>query len=261
MASNASRDLVFRNTVVQVAVLLCLLVIVVVLPLLLLVKAPWWLALVIAPLLSTLATWVWHRGASARVFSQLGIDDSVLCGDPRLANLVEGLSLSTGIEEPALYELDDPSRNALALTDGEAASVVVTSGLIKDLGRMELEAVVAAALVRIKSGDAAIDTLAAGMFSYPMIDGPLAQITSPVGRWAMRKVVVPDADIAADQAAVGVTRYPPGLSSALEKISESYHPARATAGNDHLWVAPPLTTEAVVPHSPLQWRIDILLEF
>lgn len=261
IATNAPRAAGFQRTVIQLGLALTALCVVVLVILAIVTGLPWWLGLVVGIVVGGGAALLWTTTAAAKVAKKLDLAGMAVCEDPRLVNLVEGLSLSTGTEEPTLYVLADPARNAAPVVIGDDSYIVVTSGLVESLGRMELEAVVAALLVRIKSGDAAMDTKAAGMFAYPLLDGPASALLSPVGRWALRRVIDADADIAADQSAVRITRYPPGLSSALDKISESYEPALATAGNDHLWIAPPLSTKAVVPHSPLQWRIDILLEF
>ena len=250
----------FRTTLLYLAGAASLVFFVPLLVLSVLIGISWWIAIPLALLLGFGLTFLWAKGASGRVVSQLGISDANLCVDPGLCSLVEGLSLSIGIEEPSVHIVQDDSKNALSIDGSDGASILVTSGLLDALGRMELEGVVAELLVPIKSGDAELATAAAGTFGSLFLDGPLAGFASPVGAWAMRRVIEPDGGFAADRDAVGVTRYPPGLSSALVKISESFSPALATAGNDHLWVAPPLTTEAAVSHSPLQWRIDNLLE-
>ncbi len=250
----------FRTTLLYLAGAASLLVLLPLLVLFVLVGLSWWIAIPLALLVGFGLTFLWARGASWRVVKQLGISDASVCEDPGLCSLVEGLSLSIGIEEPSLHIVQDPSKNAVSVDGPDGASILVTSGLLDALGRMELEGVVAELLVPIKNDHAELATAAAGTFGSLFLDGPLAGVAAPVGAWAMRRVIEPDGGFAADRDAVGVTRYPPGLSSALVKISESFSPALATAGNDHLWVAPPLMTEAAVSHSPLQWRIDNLLE-
>lgn len=251
----------FRTTLLYLAGAASLVLFLPLLILFLLIGVSWWLAILVALLVGLVVTFLWAKGAPGRVVSQLGISEANRCDDPGLSNLVEGLSLSIGIEEPSLHIVQDASMNALSIEGPDGACILVTSGLLKALKRMELEGVVAELLIPFKNGDAELATAAAGTFGALFLDGPLAGAASSVGGWAMRRVIEPDGSIAADRDAVGITRYPPGLSSALVKLSESYNPALATAGNDHLWVAPPLTTEAAVSHSPLQWRIDILLEF
>lgn len=260
-ANTAFRDPAYRGTVAIVAGALALVVFVVVAAVSVVSGQSWLIGLPVAVLATLGIVVVWTSGANSRVFSQLRLGTAVECDDARLVNLVEGLSLSIGTEEPDLYVITDDAMNGLSLVSSEGASVVVTSGLLESLGRLELEGVVAQLLVKIKSGEADLATAVAGTFGYPFLDGSLAFLGPTVGSWAMNRIVKADADLAADRSAVGVTRYPPGLGSALAKISDSFSPTLATRGNDHLWIAPPLTTEAAIPHSPLEWRVDILLEF
>ncbi len=250
----------FRTTLLYLAGTASLILLVPLLVVFVIIGLSWWIAIPVALIFGFGLTFLWAKGASGRVANQLGISDANLCDDPGLSSLVEGLSLSIGIEEPSLHIVQDDSTNALSIDGPDGASILVTSGLLRALGRVELEGVVAELLVPIKNEDAELAAAAAGSFGALFLDGPLSGFASPVGAWAMRRVIEPDGGFAADRDAVGVTRYPPGLSSALVKISESFTPALATAGNDHLWVAPPLMTEAAVSHSPLQWRIDNLLE-
>ncbi len=260
VAKNARQSARFRSTMFLLVGLLSLFLLLPFALILTVAGASWVFGVPLAIGLGLLLIGWWIRGASGRVASQLGLDPTRLCTDPGLSNLVEGLSLLTGTDEPVLYIADDPALNACPHVGQDGASILVTSGLLYGLGRMEQEGIVAELLVGIKSGKAEFDTMAAGTVGSLFFDGPLSFLGPTLGTWAMRRLVQDDGDVAADRAAVGVTRYPPGLSSALKKMSESYHPALATAGNDHLWIAPPLSTEAAVPHSPLAWRIDILLE-
>ena len=79
--------------------------------------------------------------------------------EARLLNLVEGLAPVAGVARPHCVVLDDPAPNALALgRDARHGCIVVTSGLLRSLSRMELEGVVARALVDIRDGTTAAPT-------------------------------------------------------------------------------------------------------
>ena len=158
--------------------------------------------------------------------------------EPRYHNLVEGLCVSAGLPKPELYVIEDDAPNSFATgRDPAHAAIVVTSGLLRALSRMELEGIVAHELSHIRANDTLVTGLGAALFGVPL-PGALANrlLVSLVGRGRER-----DADIGG----VRLTRYPPGLAAALETIRRqgpaTLPASRATA---HLWISSPLDGEA-----------------
>jgi heat shock protein HtpX len=160
--------------------------------------------------------------------------------EPRYHNLVEGLCVSAGLPKPDLYVIDDDAPNSFATgRDPRHAAIVVTTGLLRKLSRMELEGVVAHELSHIRANDTLVTGLGAALVGLPLAPaGALAErlLGSLVGRARER-----DADLGG----VRLTRYPPGLAAALENIRRSgaatVPASRATA---HLWISSPLDGEA-----------------
>ncbi len=182
---------------------------------------------------------------------------------PRLHNLVEGLCIAAGLPKPGVYVVEDPAPNAFATGRSPAhASVVVTTGLLDTLSRIELEGLLAHELSHVKSYDILPSTLAVTVL------WPVTAVSSR----PMRISVSPHREVRADFSAVTLTRYPPGLIAALEKLGA------ATAGTQsssraisHLWtVSPPARTKAggrlawtnrlFDSHPPLEDRIQALKE-
>lgn len=166
--------------------------------------------------------------AEERVLGRVGpVRDADVRSEARFINLVDGLVPSAGLSRPRCLVIDDPTRNALILGRNPRHSyVVVTRGLLDGTSRMELEGVVASALVAIRDGLVAAPTLAlalGGARLLAMVGGPR-----------------PAAE--ADLAAVNLTRYPPGLAAAYRRILEVGSPA-APAGSDstidRFWLAQP----------------------
>ena len=153
---------------------------------------------------------------------------------------MEGLCVSAGLPKPELYLIDDDGPNSFATGRSPThAAIVVTTGLLQNLSRMELEGVLAHELSHIRSNDILVTSLGTALVGLPLMPaGPLAgrMLAALVGRGRER-----DADLGG----VRLTRYPPGLAAALEKVRRdgpSALPAsRATA---HLWISSPLDTEA-----------------
>jgi Zn-dependent protease with chaperone function len=122
--------------------------------------------------------------------------------EARVLNLVEGLAPAAGLSRPRTVVIDDPSANALAIgRDARHGVVVVTTGLLERLSRMELEAVVAHALVQLRDGTTVRPTVSLAL-------GRLGAAAPDAGAGAT----------AADLAAISLTRYPPGLSGALRRL-------------------------------------------
>jgi heat shock protein HtpX len=152
----------------------------------------------------------------------------------RFQNLVEGLCIGSGIPQPALFVVDDPAPNALACgRNPKNAAMVVTTGLLEKLNRVELEGVVAHELSHIRDLD-------------------ILPMTLVVTMWPVRKGFGPLMD-SADAAGVLMTRYPPGLIAALKKLDDDHNamkaPSKAVA---HLWIEDPVAA------APLTDRIHAL---
>lgn len=156
------------------------------------------------------AVWLAVSRADRAVLAMAGAAPADDRQQARLFNLVEGLRLAHGLPEPALYVVADPGRNALVLgRDPRHPSMVVTVGLLDALGRVELEAVLAALLARVRRNDIAATTLAVAV---PATEG--------LRRRLLDAAVAPDTDTASDLDAVDLTRYPPGLIGAFEKMAD-----------------------------------------
>ena len=177
---------------------------------------------------AALATWA-RLGGDRIVAARVGgrIADPIV--DARLCNLVEGLATTVGLRQPSVFVVESPGLNSLAAgTSSARGFLAVTSGLLAELERIELEAVVAEQLWRIRHDRALPGTVMAATFGLGRALG--------LDRFAFD----PDDDSSADQGAITVTRYPPALASALEKIdSKGATVDLQPAYLAHLWLADP----------------------
>jgi len=227
----------------------------------------------------------------------------------RLHNLVEGLCIASGLPKPRVYIVDDPAPNAFATgRNPRHAAVAVTTGLLEKMNRVELEGVLAHELAHVKNYDILVSTLAVTMvgivalladigvrmlwwgggrrrygdndqggggLALLMIPAILLLILAPIVGRVMQAAVGRRREALADISGVEMTRYPPGLIAALEKLRDdstvvASH-SRATA---HLWIeepAPRSDEEGSVSflnrinrlfatHPPLEERIAALRE-
>ena len=123
-----------------------------------LVVAPWWLALILAVLV---AAFMWWRASSAesKLLTAVGAKPADPKRHARLVNLADGLAVQAGVRVPELMVVDSDVANAMAVgRDERSAAVVVTSGLLDRLGRVELEGVLAQLFAELRSGDVELRT-------------------------------------------------------------------------------------------------------
>lgn len=187
----------------------------------------------------------------------------------RLHNVVEGLCLSWGLPKPGVHVVDDHAPGAFTVGRGSrSATLVVTTGLVTTLTAIELEAVVAHELSHVKSGDVLVATLAVTMVALPSL---ALLLPAPVASRLVGRFLGPGREAEADVTGVSVTRYPPALISALEKLREGPAPVRSSSrATAHLWInsrAPmgardsPDRSEAALEAAPsLEQRIEALRE-
>jgi heat shock protein HtpX len=151
----------------------------------------------------------------------------------RLHNIVEGLCVAAGLPKPALYVTNEAGPNAFAVGRNPAhASLVVTTGLLESMDRVELEGVVAHELAHIRNHDILVTSTAVGLLF-------------------LRGFLSPRRETDADVVGVRITRYPPGLIAALEKLRRQRSGARAGSwATSHLWID--------APHPPLDQRLSEL---
>jgi heat shock protein HtpX len=217
---------------------------------------------------------------------------------PQLHNLVEGLAIAGGMPKPAIYVIPEAAPNAFATgRDPEHGSVAVTDGLLDITNRVELEGVLAHELAHIKNRDMLVNTLAATLVgvvallagwlrwalfwgggrsrgrgsALPLVIlGLLAAILAPIAAQLIRLAVSRRREFLADADGALMSRYPPGLASALRKISQTPNTMHvANNATAHMWLNQP--SRAVgegysrierlwSTHPPIEERIKILEE-
>lgn len=184
---------------------------------------------------------------------------------PELFNIVENLSISTGLPMPKVYIVDDPSPNAFATgRDPEHAVVAATTGLLQILDRSELEGVMAHEMAHIGNRDMLVMTVTvvlAGFIAilsdffmralffggdndkkHPifLILAIVGIILAPIAAQLIQMAVSRKREYLADATGALMTRYPEGLASALEKISSHARPMRkASHATAHLFISDP----------------------
>ncbi len=184
---------------------------------------------------------------------------------PDLWNTLENLSITAGLPMPTLYVIDDPAPNAFATgRNKDHAVVAVTTGLLPLLNKSELEGVLAHELAHIGNRDMLLQTAVvvfAGIISFVadfalrmsafggdgerkspvfLFLGIAAIILLPIAATVIRLAISREREFLADATGALITRYPEGLASALEKISNFHQPMRVqNHAISHLFISDP----------------------
>jgi heat shock protein HtpX len=197
---------------------------------------------------------------------------------PRLHNIVEGLSIAAGVPKPRVYVVPESAPNAFATgRDPEHSSIAVTEGLLASLNRVELEGVVAHEIAHVQDRDILVGTIVATVVGAAVLlseffmrswwwggfrgrrsndtGGGAIQLAifaigfvllaiAPLAGQIIKLSVSRNREYLADAQGAILTRYPPGLAAALRKIATS--PAAMHSANNataHLWLNQPSRIE------------------
>lgn len=165
--------------------------------------------------------WCWFGGRPLTLWA-VGAERAAPGEPARVRNLLEGLCAVGGMPEPELAIVHDAAPDALVVGRGQRhVTLVVTRGLVDLLSRVELEGVLAHEMSLVRFGDVEPATVSVAVLApWRLLFAPVEPQRPPKsGRTEML----------ADLRAVSLTRYPPGLISALEKI-EAAPPRTAGSG-------------------------------
>ena len=224
---------------------------------------------------------------------------------PRLHNIVEGLAIAAGIPKPKVYVIPEQAPNAFATgRNPEHSSVAVTEGLLSTMNRVELEGVIGHELSHVVDRDILVGTIVAtlvgavvliseffmrswwwggvrgrrggdrsggGIEAIIFAVGLALLVLAPIIGQIVRLAVSRQREFLADAQGALLTRYPPGLASALRKIGAASGIPMRSANNAtaHLWLNQPsrIQGEGMGPleklfntHPPIEERIRRLEE-
>ena len=205
-------------------------------------------------------------------------------------NLVEGLTIASGLPMPKLYIMENSQINAFASgRNPQNAVVCVTTGALKTLNRQELEGVLAHELSHISNYDIRFMTLTAvlvGMIAIIseiflrslwfrsndndskgnglfIIIGIALAILAPIFVQLVQLAISRKREYMADASAVKFMRSPTGLINALKKIkAEKINPnesKRISKTMAPLFISNPFkNSDLTSTHPAIEKRIEIL---
>ena len=210
--------------------------------------------------------------------------------NPRLYNIVENLSITTGLPMPKVYVIQDSAPNAFATgRDPKHAAVAATTGLMDIMDDKELTAVMAHEMSHVKNYDIRVSMIVFGLvcviglvsdIAFRMMfygnrrrnnEGSpvgyvlilIAAILSPFVAAIAQMAVSRQREYLADASAVNITRYPEGMIDALKKLQSHGRPMKSqNIAAESMYINDPLRkgffNNLLSSHPPLEKRIERL---
>ena len=251
-------------------------------------KDPWIAAWTIV--ISLIYALIQYYCASSIAMVMTGAREITKKDNPRLYNIVENLSITTGLPMPKVYIIDDKAPNAFATgRDPKHASVAATTGLMDIMNDKELTAVMAHEMSHVKNYDIRVSMIVFGLvcviglvsdIAFRMMfygnrrrddEGSpvgyvlvlIAAILSPLVAAIAQMAVSRQREYLADASAVNITRYPEGMIDALKKLQAHTQPMKSqNIATEAMYINNPLRkgffSNLFSSHPPIEKRIERL---
>lgn len=199
--------------------------------------------------------------------------DSSKFKEQQLINIVNEMTLASGIPAPKVWVMEEASPNAFATgRDERHSSLCVTTGLLDTMNREELQGVIGHEIGHIRNRDILTMTIVSALVGAIVLLSDWARrtffysggrsskrarrgsgsgiimvlvliliIIAPIVARIMAMAISRAREYMADAASAEFTRNPLALASALEKIRNHYDRVvdRATDGTAHLFISDP----------------------
>jgi len=243
-----------------------------------------------------LYTLIQYFAASGQALAITGAQQIQKADNPRLYRIVENLSITTGLPMPKVYIINDPAPNAFSTgRDPKHASVAATTGILDLMDDSELEGVMAHEMGHVQNYDIRVSTLVFGLVvaigfiadillrlslfggfggnnrnnnnggggggnPVILVLSLVALVVSPILAALIQAAISRQREYLADASSAMITRNPPELESALNKLGQYGRPvARQNSSMAHMWIADPnkpgLMAKLFGTHPPIPDRI------
>lgn len=208
--------------------------------------------------------------------------------NPRFYRIIENLAITTGMQTPKVYIIDDSAPNAFATgRDPKHAIVAATTGLIDMMDDSELEAVMAHEMGHVQNYDIRLSMITFGLVSaigfltdivfrmmfyggnrrdnennspVVIIIGIIVLILAPIIAVIVQMSISRQREYLADATSAMTTRNPDAMVSALQKLKTGGRPMKRQNGaTAHLYISNPLKPgffgKLFSTHPPIEDRI------
>jgi heat shock protein HtpX len=240
--------------------------------------------------ISLVSVWGAYYGSDKLVLTMTGAKLIQESDNPKLFNLIQEVTIASGLPMPKVAVVIDDAPNAFATgRNPEHALIAFTTGILDVMDRDQLQGVIAHELAHVANRDTLVsavaattagaiaivsDVLARMMFFGGRRDNnnanPIALLVSlvilimaPLAAVMLKSAISRKRESLADATAVSFTRNPAGLRSALEVLAaDSTVVQQRSTAVAHIWIESPLDAKSVSKmfstHPPIQERIAVL---
>jgi len=243
--------------------------------------------LVLSIIISILYIWIGYYNSASIALASVGAKQANSSEHKMFYDLVEGLTLASGLPMPKLYIMKNEQINAFASgRNPENAVICVTTGALEKLSKQELEGVLSHELSHIANFDIRFMTLTAvlvGMIAIIseiflrslfygsrsrdndnkgntifLLIGIVLAILAPILVQLVQLAISRRREFVADASAVKFMRTPTGLIGALTKIKSNSEMKVSGAVAPLFLARPSHSLNLFETHPPLESRIEKL---
>jgi heat shock protein HtpX len=243
--------------------------------------------------IALISVWGSYYGSDKLVLTMTGAKLIQESDNPKLFNLIQEVTIASGLPMPKVAIVIDSAPNAFATgRNPEHALIAFTTGILDAMDRDQLQGVIAHEMAHVANRDTLVSAVAAttagaiailsDMLTRMMWFGggrdrnregngnPVALIISlvililaPLAAMMLKSAISRKRESLADATAVSFTRNPAGLRSALEVLArDSTVVQQRSTAVAHIWIESPLDAKSVSKlfstHPPIEERIAVL---
>jgi heat shock protein HtpX len=243
--------------------------------------------------IALISVWGSYYASDSIVLRMTGAREIQQSDNPNLFNLIQEVTIASGLPMPKVAIVQDSAPNAFATgRNPEHAVIAFTTGILDVMDRDQLQGVVAHEMSHIGNRDTLVAAVAAttagaiAMISDILTrmmwfgggrrdsrdnnSNPLALVVSlivlilaPIAALLLKSAISRRREALADATAVAFTRNPAGLRSALEVLAaDSTVVHQRSTAVAHIWIESPLDAKSVsrlfATHPPIEERIAAL---
>ena len=243
--------------------------------------------------IALITVWGSYYGADKLVITMTGAKLIQESDNPKLFNLIQEVTIASGLPMPKVAIVIDSAPNAFATgRNPEHALIAFTTGILDAMDRDQLQGVIAHEMAHVANRDTLVSAVAAttaGAIAILsdiltrmmwfgggrnrdresngnpilLIFSLLILILAPLAAMLLKSAISRKRESLADATAVEFTRNPAGLRSALEVLAaDSTVVQQKSTSVAHIWIESPLDGTSVSKlfstHPPIAERIAVL---